>query len=258
MDFSICCIKECNEPSVALGLCVNHWRLNKKYGSPVAQKYHSGSYRGKTADDRFAMMVRKTDSCWNWIGGVDKDGYGMFRGEVNGQALQRAHRFSWATANKLQIPKYMHICHKCDNPKCVNPEHLFAGDALTNMQDKIAKGRANTPRGEDVAAAKITEEQAYNIIVDPRPFAEIASDFGVTAKTVSDIKNRASWAHVKAVPVKAKRVSPRKGVSDWVNPEMVREIRSSPLTGKELAAKFGLSQQHICGIRKRRAWAHIE
>lgn len=258
MDYSVCCIKGCEKPTIALGLCVNHWRLNKKYGSPVAKKSHSGTFRGKPADERFVMMVRKTDSCWNWLGSVDKDGYGIFRGSVNGQAMARAHRYSWSAANGKKIPRYWHICHTCDNPRCVNPEHLFLGTPQDNMRDKILKGRANVQRGQDVAAAKLTEEQARSIITDPRPFAEIAEQFGVTASTISDIKNRYSWAHIDAEPVKAKRVSPRKGVSDKVTPEIVRDIRTSELSGKELAAKYNISPQQVCGIRKRRAWAHID
>ena len=76
----VCCIKGCEKIVHALGLCINHWRLNRKYGSPVARKTHVGMYRGVPAPERFFMNVKKTETCWMWTGGKDKDGYGSFRG----------------------------------------------------------------------------------------------------------------------------------------------------------------------------------
>lgn len=260
MDFSICCIKGCNEKTEALGLCINHWRLNRKYGSPVARKQHSGMFRGKPADERFAMQVRKQPSgCLHWVGARDQDGYGSFRGEAAGQMHSRAHRWSWSFHNDQPIPKHGHICHKCDDPRCVNPEHLFLGDNAINMADKIAKGRARAPAGENHRDAVITEEQAKAILSDPRTYAEIAVEYHVKPSTVGGLKQRVSWRNLGDVEVvKHKRVGHRRGVSEKITPEIVREIRTKQMTGKQYAAKFGVTQATVCDIQKRRSWAHVE
>ena len=260
MNKSICCIKECENEVLALGLCNKHWRRNRLYGSPVALKNHSGSFVGLTPEQRFKKQYKVSpNGCWEWVSGIDADGYGLFRAESFGQVFKRAHRWSWSHHNSSGIEPGQMVCHKCDNRKCVNPEHLFLGDALINMQDKVAKGRSRTPYGEACAASKITEEQARAILADPRPYAAIAADYGLNQSSVGSIKQRISWGHLDVEFIgRAKRISPRKGKSDKITPEIVREIRSSELSGKELAEKFGVSPQLVCDIKKRRSWAHIE
>lgn len=90
-------------------------------------------------EDRFWSKVTKTNECWLWDeGSRDKDGYGSFRkskspGQRRGPVV-RAHRFSWELHNG-PIPKGLWILHKCDNPPCVNPEHLYAGTRQDNAND---------------------------------------------------------------------------------------------------------------------------
>lgn len=259
MDYSVCCIKGCDEKTLAMGLCTKHWRRNRRYGSPVATQSHSGMYRGKSALERFNMQHRKSAGCWEWTAATDVDGYGRFKGDFGGVVYKRAHRWSWAHHNGQHIPDGAHICHRCDNPRCVNPDHLYLGDNAINMADKMAKGRHRVQRGERAGKAKLTEAQVRAVLADPRPFTTIAHEFGITRMTVSDIKRRVSWQHITdvVVPPKPRQTSPRKGKSDRVTPDIVREIRASSEPGKALAERYGISQQHISGIRKGRGWAHV-
>jgi hypothetical protein len=191
----ICCIKECNLPVVALGLCNKHWRRNKKFGSPAAVSCHSGSFRGLSAEERFAKSVAKTDGCWLWKASKDKNGYGIFRGELAGVMFTRAHRFSYAL-HTGDLLVNMHALHTCDNPSCVNPDHLFSGTNADNMRDKVQKGRSRAPVGEQNGHAILTERQVRRILKDPRPYAEIAAQYNVAASTIGSIKQRYSWKHI--------------------------------------------------------------
>lgn len=258
MSHNVCCIKGCDKPVEALGLCVNHWRRNKKYGSPVAYKSHSGLYRGLPSDVRFWKQVKKTDGCWIWAGCVDKNGYGIFRGEVAGEKFNRAHRFSYAL-HTGDLLKGMHACHTCDNPRCVNPDHLWPGTNADNMRDKVKKGRNRVPVGENHGRANLTEDQVRTILIDARPYAQIAADYGVAPSTIGSIKQRVSWKNIEANAVKAPRIGMRGEMAKGskLTAEIVLAIRSSDESGKELSAKYGVSQQTITDIRKRRSWNHI-
>lgn len=256
---TVCGCKGCDDPILALGMCSKHWRRNKIYGSPFVLKAHNGMMKGLPAIERFNKQHQKTDECWNWTASVDRHGYGMFKGMVGTVVYKKAHRFSWAHHTQSEIPDGMMVCHSCDNPRCVNPGHLWLGSASDNQQDMHSKGRARMLKGQQAPGATLSENQVLAILADCRPYAAIAADFGVTTMTISDIKCRRSWSHLKVDFIgHAKRVSPKRGRSTRINPEIVREIRSSEERGTALASKFAVSVQLICAIRKRRAWAHVE
>ena len=192
---NVCCIKECNLPALTLGLCNKHWRRNKKYGSPVAVSSHSGLFRGLPAEERFAKSVTKTEGCWIWKASKDKNGYGIFRGMIGNTVFTKAHRYSYALhTGDLLIG--MQALHTCDNPSCVNPEHLFAGTNADNMRDKAQKGRSKVPVGEKHGKAVLTERQVRHILKDPRPYVEIATQYNVAPSTIGSVKQRVSWKHL--------------------------------------------------------------
>ena len=94
-----------------------------------------------SAFDRFLSKISKTESgCWLWTASKVTSGYGKFR--YNGKQVM-AHRASYMMHNNCEIPKDIMVCHKCDVPACVNPDHLFLGTNRDNRLDSINKGRVS-------------------------------------------------------------------------------------------------------------------
>lgn len=127
-------------------------------------------------------------------------GYAMRRRRTPRHVL--AHRLAWEEAFGL-IPAGMHVLHRCDNPPCINPAHLFLGTNADNIADKVSKGRSllNRPRGSGIAQARLTEA----MVVEMRHLNgvgvskhELARRFGVARSTTIDAVNGSQWSHVPA------------------------------------------------------------
>jgi hypothetical protein len=147
-----------------------------------------------------AYVVRcGDDDCWPWTGKVDSLGYG--RAFVYGGIGRRdwlAHRLSWMLAHG--DPGKAWVLHKCDNPNCVNPNHLFLGDAQANVDDMHAKGRNAKLVGSQIPASKLTEAdipEVFRLRREGMFLADIAAKFGVRAQTVDSALKRRTWRHVE-------------------------------------------------------------
>jgi hypothetical protein len=137
--------------------------------------------------------------CWLWTSDVGKNGYGLLLTQTNPRKKKYAHRLSYEFFNG-EIPENMFVLHKCDVRSCVNPSHLFIGTAKDNHADMVSKGRDCPPPkmyGEAHGKTTITEDQVRSIRSDSRPHKEIANDYGLHRKTISRIKLRQTWGHVK-------------------------------------------------------------
>lgn len=131
--------------------------------------------------------------CWEWKGARLKLGYGRFRSA--GKFVQ-AHRFSYAL-HAGHIPVGMCVCHRCDNPPCCNPAHLFLGTKKDNADDRDKKGRNKVFRGEAHPSAKATRAIAAAIRAEYEPFKTtgpmLARKHALSLATIKSILQRKSW-----------------------------------------------------------------
>jgi hypothetical protein len=144
-------------------------------------------YHVRSLADRFWEKVDKTSECWLWTGSRYRSGgYGQFAVEYDEgrQRHGRAHRVAWILTHGA-IPAGMEVLHSCDNPICVNPDHLFLGTQQDNMDDMIAKGRNYqdfVKRGPDNVNSKISTEEIETMKLlrnEGIPVKEIATRFGI-------------------------------------------------------------------------------
>ena len=146
----------------------------------------------KSIQDRFEERFIKSDGCWEWIAYKDGGGYGIIK--IDGKK-QKAHRVAYRLYVG-EIPDGMCVCHRCDNPGCVNPGHLFLGTMADNMRDCENKGRRVHPSGEKNGRAKLTEAQVVEIRVrysEGDTQSELAKEFGVTQTAISHIVYGRNW-----------------------------------------------------------------
>jgi len=188
-----CCIKGCEKNALARGMCAMHYRRQSLYGDPTAVKLRQ--LHGADLATRLAHYTKKGAGCWEWTGSRDPNGYGRLN--IGGYPAL-AHRLSWQV-HCHEISPEQHVLHRCDNPACVRPDHLFLGDQADNNHDMIAKGRFSpgVSLGEDHGHAKLTDDDVRAIRAHPGPQTAIAKQFGISQAQVSDIKRRKSWAHLK-------------------------------------------------------------
>lgn len=158
-----------------------------------SQPARDASVRNTPED--FNTYFMQGDGCWEWNGPRNKSGYGFFA--IEGNSI-RAHRYSYERSNG-QIPEGLLVCHHCDNPPCVNPDHLFLGTHQDNANDMVAKGRASRKavvHSEDHHLTKLTRQQVWMIRSDERPARLVAPEYSISKSTVWAIRRRHAWRHV--------------------------------------------------------------
>ena len=195
------------------------------------------------------MNVRLTESgCWEWRNGSRSGGYGevMIGGKKRG-----VHRVSYEEF-KGKIPKGKRICHHCDNPRCVNPEHLYAGDAKTNSMDVVARGQSLKFKlnREDVEnIKKMFQTGAYTM-------GGLARLFGVTPGTICHIIHNETWVGVGPDLWNGKEKvevwSPAKLTLEQV--EEIRRLIAAGVPQREIAQKYGVNRRTIFEIKTGKSW----
>jgi len=135
------------------------------------------------------------NDCWVWKKSKQKQGYGVITYK---RKVQLAHRVSFKIFNGY-LPDDLYVCHKCDNPSCCNPDHLFLGTNSDNIKDAFSKGRVYRPKGEDHYYSKLKESD----VVEIRELAKknvdkqkIADKFKISLSHADNVIRRRSWKHV--------------------------------------------------------------
>ena len=150
--------------------------------------------RWKPARERFWNCVKKSSGCWEWTASCyGETGYGCF---YDGKAYS-AHRYSWVI-HFGKIPSGKCVLHRCDNRRCIRPDHLWIGTKKQNSLDMAAKGRYKVPayRGEQHGEAKLTNRAVWEIRASKETGLYLAEKFNVSPSLISLVKKRKAWTHL--------------------------------------------------------------
>jgi hypothetical protein len=224
----------------------------------------------KDAAERFWSRVNKTDTCWIWTGRTQAPPnlpYGMI--SWNGKE-RSTHRLSYELEYGPIGNRRILVLHKCDNPRCVRPAHLFLGSHQDNATDRDQKGRFRVLHGSLNGWSKLTEKDVASIIKtydDPHSKetgVDIAKRFGVSPTTVHDILRGKTWRHVKIT----RRTNLAKlktfgtyNVNNKLTEDQVRQIRlkwaSGAVTQQALAEEYNICRGLIYKIATRKSWGWL-
>lgn len=151
--------------------------------------------------ERFWSHVSKTDTCWLWTGCTAPNRYGVINESGKKGRRWYAHRYSY-TLHNGPIQDGLIVCHRCDNPPCVNPDHLFLGTCRVNMRDAVDKDRM--ARGEECHSAKLTEDAVKEIrtrfAAGGSTYRGLAREYGVYDQAIKKAVLGATWSHVPFPP----------------------------------------------------------
>lgn len=222
----------------------------------------------KRVDKNGTTPAHKPDigPCWLWTGAKDNKGYGVTTFEWK---YMTAHRAAYMFHHgNLEGAEF--VCHHCDNPPCVNPEHLFLGTNRDNTADKVSKQRQSRgekhskailpgrKRGEAHYSHKLTEQNVLEIrklwAESKIPLEQLAVRFGVSYGTLERAARGTSWKHLpKAIPQEGARHAKltKESVLE------MRSLRESGLTVIEIAHRFGISRFTCNDVVYRRSWKSV-
>ncbi len=179
-----CLLCERQAHIISRKLCRRHYEIAKKNGTiPITRK------RPEPIDRVMAKVEKLATGCWAFRGNLIGP-YGVIS---HGYRNLYVHRVVFEKEHG-PIPNGMEVCHTCDNPPCCNPDHLFLGTQLENIQDKINKGRQT--RGEGVGISKLTAERVLEIRASSESGRVLGKRYGVSNVQIGNIRSGKQWRHV--------------------------------------------------------------
>lgn len=182
-----CKVEDCNRKSYVRGWCQRHYYRWWKHGDPLKTKKNIGPVTWEYLLS--CSIPNKKTGCIEWQkGGGGEYGSVQFNGK-----RERVNRVSYRL-NVGEIPDGLFVCHHCDNPPCINPDHLFLGTQTDNMRDMASKGRSAL--GERNGQSKLTEKDIISIREMNGSYEQIAKLFCVDPSNISCIRSRKTWRHI--------------------------------------------------------------
>jgi predicted XRE-type DNA-binding protein len=232
----------------------------------------ASTFPHKSLQERFWSNVNITDlfECWNWIGDINNLGYGRL--SFKGQRT-KAHRLSY-TLNIGPILGNLFVCHKCNNPSCVNPSHLYLGTSQDNMTDKVKANRqshASSP-GEKNGMSVLTESQVIEIIgllkTANMTQKEIAKKYSTGRSAISHINLNNTWTYLPRPQILLDKIAnkgPLKGenhphakLTETQVVEIIRLLKTKSMKQQDIADRFSTSFQNISAIKMGHKWKYLQ
>lgn len=182
---SKCTIENCMGDVWGKGWCCSHYELWRKYGSPLIRRRPA---KNASLIERFWGRVALTadDSrCWEWTGET-RNGYGIFNFK---KVCYRAHRYAWFLVKGEHPRAGMFLCHKCDNRKCVNPNHLYEGTNQDNIRDRVMRG--GVPQKQKIPL------NVYEQLQDEihKSTHELSQKYGFSQHIIRQVRNGTHWTN---------------------------------------------------------------
>jgi IS30 family transposase len=240
-------------------LCINPDHL---YASKASKKEYSDKRKRPRLNklqikERIESHIVSKNGCW--LTDVKIDVNGRPRLSFNNKSLIFARVVY--EVYKGDFPKNLFICHTCDNPLCVNPDHLYVGTSTDNGRNK--KRRNRQAKGSKIGMSKLTEDQVTKIkellLEGQLSFRQIAEMFGVTSGTIGVINKGKSWNHVNVS--NSTIVSDRSKKNFKLDEEKVRRIKeliNEGMSSTQISKQFGVSGSAISEIKNNKSWTHVK
>lgn len=194
----ICSIDNCEKVKWARGWCVNHYALWNRWGSPHINKENNIRHKKYSSLEDYlsdGFSIGNDDECWEWKKHRSKQGYGS---AVWNKKSYKSHRLAYEF-HKGKIPENICVLHKCDNPPCGNPAHLFLGTNKDNVNDRVKKGRNGNSLGENSHLSKLKNNEVLKIkklLAKGTHVLVISRLYDVTKETIYGIRDGKTWKHV--------------------------------------------------------------
>lgn len=194
--------------------------------------------------ERFWSKVRIGDGCWEWQATRLPRGYGQFQFKLDGGKWRHhgAHRVAWML-ERGPIPPGVQVCHRCDNPRCVRPSHLFLGTAADNVRDMDRKGRRVSPLG-------------------PRPRAE--EHHAAWRSTAAENSRKSAWKRCGArsgayTKPECRVRGTAHGLSKLTDEKVgeMRALRRGGMSWRDIARRYAVSHQSAAAAIRGETWSHV-